>query len=334
MREKPGILMVLGLCSAMNVLAQEDALAAARSLMRQQRNSEAIAELKGLEARRPGTKGLSRELGIAYYREGEYLEAAKYLAAAWKENPEDRDAVQLLGLSYYSSGRPAKAIPPLEKVREWHPGANIDAIYILGLCYLMAKRYSEARQTFAEMYGVGAESAAAHLVLARMLLRQGFDTVAESEVKAALATEPKLSLAHFTMGEFNVYKGDYAAAIREFELESALNPGCAPALSHLGEVYWRLNRDDEAGKIVERAITLDPSVAEPYVTLGKVLVRQGELATAEKNLVHAIALDASSYTAHYFLGQLYQRLGRAEAAERELRTAARIQQQAGKSARN
>ena len=313
---------------------EDDALSGPRALIRQQKNAEAIAQLKALALQQPELKGLQHELGIASYQQGDYLEAAKYLEDAWKKNPEDHDAVQLLGLSYYSSGRPVQAIPALEKFRSWHPNANIDAIYILGLCYIMAKRYPQALQTFAQLYGVSAESGAAHLLLGRMLLRQGFDPIAETEIATALTISPQLPLAHLSLGEFHVYRGDYLTAVQEFNAELVLNPACAPALTQLGEVYWRLNRDDESQKVLLHSLSLDTTASEPYVIMGKVLVREGQSGLAEKNLLRAITLDPGSYTAHYFLGQLYRGWGRTEAAEREMKTAARLQQQAVVSRHN
>jgi len=330
-------LILLALSWNANAVAQqeEDSLSAARSLLQQGRNGEAIAQLKVLSARRPQVKGVNHELGVAYYREGEYLEAAKYLQDAWNEDPKDRDAAQLLGLSYYSTGRPTDAIPALEKVRTWYPDANIDALYILGLCYVMTKRYPEALRTFAQLYGVKADSAAAHLLLGRMLLRQGFDPVAESEIQSALLISPQLPLAHFALGELNVYGGNYPKAVQEFKAELVLNPACAVALTHLGEMHWRLSRDEDAQKVLRRSISLDSTASEPHVVLGKVLLREGQTALAEKNLRDAIHLDPSSYTAHYFLGQLHRSEGRMEAAEQELKAAARIQQlQTSSPARN
>lgn len=328
---------ILFLClislGARTVPHQEDeGLAAARSLIQQNKNQEAIAQLKTLEARHPQMKGIAHELGVAYYHENEYLEAAKYLEDAWRENPEDRDAAQLLGLSYYFAGKPAEAIPALEKVRLWHPKANIDAMYILGLCYILTKNYSSALDTFGRLYGVAADSAEAHLLLSRLLLRQGFDPVAEQEVHKALSLSPHMPLAHFTLGEFYVYKADYPRAAREFEEELVNNPGYAPALSQLGDVYWHLNRNDDAETVLQRCIWLSSTSSEPYVTLGKVLVRKGQLVQAERALRRAIIMDSNSYTAHYFLGQLYREMGKRDAAEREMKTAAQIQQSQGQNA--
>jgi tetratricopeptide (TPR) repeat protein len=126
--------------------------AVARALIQQNKNQEAISQLKLLAAGRPDMKGIERELGIAYYHEADYLKAGRHLEQAWRENPEDRDVAQLLGPSYYFSDKPAEAIPALEKVRLWHPNTNIDAVYTLGLCYVMTTNYPQALETFARLY--------------------------------------------------------------------------------------------------------------------------------------------------------------------------------------
>ena len=77
-------------------------------------------------------------MGAAYYRKGEYIKAIESLKQALVEDPDNdnKEGTQLLGLSYYLSGRPKDAIPYLEKVQTWYPRANVDATYILGQCYI------------------------------------------------------------------------------------------------------------------------------------------------------------------------------------------------------
>src|SRR5256885_7748909 len=65
-----------------------------------------------------------------------------------------------MGLSYYLAGRPAEAIAPLEEVQTWYPSANVDAAYILGICYVQTKDYPNARKAFAKMFAVPPDSAA------------------------------------------------------------------------------------------------------------------------------------------------------------------------------
>src|SRR5689334_16656443 len=83
----------------------------ARRLTEQGNFDEAIAELQQLSEKNPGTKGLSRELGIAFYKKGDYPKAIQFLKTATLENAKDDEAVQLLGLSYYLSDRARDAIP-------------------------------------------------------------------------------------------------------------------------------------------------------------------------------------------------------------------------------
>ncbi len=146
----------------------------ARRLMQQGKYDQAIAQLQELSAKDAGLKGLPHELGTAYYKKGDYMKAVESLKAALEQDPHDNEAVQLLGLSYYLSGRPAEAIPQLEKVQTWYPRANVDASYILGLCYIQTKDYPHARSAFAKMFDVPPESAPAYLFTARMLFRQEF----------------------------------------------------------------------------------------------------------------------------------------------------------------
>jgi tetratricopeptide (TPR) repeat protein len=300
-------------------------LAEAQALI-QTNPDEAIAKLEALTALHPETKGINHQLGLAYYQKSDFLKAITYLNRAVQEDAEDKDATQLLGLAYYFNGKPAEAIPFLARVRAWYPNTAMDASYILGLCYILTKDYSRAQNVLADLYGVAPDSAAAHLVLAQMLLRQGFDPVAEKEAQKALALSPRLPLAHFVLGELHMYKSEIPDAVSEFVQELATNPGYANAHTRLGDAYSRIGKYEEAEKVLQRSIWLNSTTAEPYVVLGKVLLKKGEPVPAERTLLRAIAIDSNNYSAHYFLGQAYQQTGRVNLAEREMKLGAQIQQ--------
>src|SRR5258708_17571636 len=185
--------------SPSSTAAQPSEFMSAELLLRQGKYDEAIAELQSLAAKIPAPKNIARELGAAYYKKGDYLKAAEHLKKAQVEDPRDNESIQLLGLSYYLAVRPADAIPYLEKVQAWFPSANVDAAYILGICYIQTKDYARARIAFAHMFDVPADSAAGYLFTARMLLRQEFDPVAEEYAQKATTLDPKRPAAHLML---------------------------------------------------------------------------------------------------------------------------------------
>jgi tetratricopeptide (TPR) repeat protein len=303
--------------------------AEARRLLQQGRYDEAVSELTDLAAKNPAMKGLSFELGTAYYQKADYIKAIDPLKRALAEDPENKEAIQLLGLSYYLSGRPAEAIPQLEKAQAWYPRANVDASYILGLCYIQTKDYPQARRSFARMFEVPADSAASYLFTARMLLRQEFDPIAEEYAQKAIALDPKLPLSHFFLGELHLYKSRIMEAIADFQQELAINPGHAPTYYKLADAYSRLQKYDEAERLLQRSIWLDATSTGPYILMGKVLEKKGDAELAVKALQHALGMDPNNSVAHHLLGQAYRDMGRTEDAERELQIAQQLQEGSG-----
>jgi tetratricopeptide (TPR) repeat protein len=303
----------------------------ARRLSQQGKYNEAISALHQIESAHPGLNGLSHELGAAYYKMGDYATAIAFLKKAIEENPADSEAEQLLGLSYYLSQRPAEAIPELEKVQTWYASANVDASYILGICYIQTKDYPNARKAFAKMFDVPADSAASYLFTARMLLRQDFGPVAEEYAHKAVALDPKLPLAHQLLGELYLYHSQIDEAIGEFRKEVELNPGNAAAYYKLADGYSRAQKFDEAERLLQRSIWLDSTSTGPYILLGKILQKKGETELAVRALQRALAMDPNNPIPHHLLGQAYRDLGKNEEAERELKVAGQLEQ--GKNTR-
>jgi pentatricopeptide repeat protein len=303
----------------------DSALSAARRLLEQGKNDEALAQLQQIANTNPGAKGLAREFGIAYYKSGDYLKAIDSLKKATQEDPADKEAVQLLGLSNYLAGRPRDAIPYLEQVQGWYSRANVDAAYILGVCYIQTKNYPQARIAFARMFEVKPDSAAAYLVTARVLLRQEFDPIAEEYAKKAVELDPRLPLAHFFLGELHTYKSRIPEAIEDFQAELALNPGHAATYYKLADAYSRVGKFEEAERLLQRSIWLDSTSTGPYILLGKVLEKKGESDLAVRALQHALTMDPNNAVTHHLLGQAYMDMGRTEDAERERKLAQQLQ---------
>jgi tetratricopeptide (TPR) repeat protein len=297
----------------------------ARLLMQQGKIDEAISQLQALQANTPEVRGLDLELGTAYYKKGDYAKAVDSLKKASAADTNSSETVQLLGLSYYLGGHPAEAIPLLEKVQGWFPRANVDASYILGICYIQTRDYPHARAAFAKMFDVPSDSAASYLFTARMLLRQEFDPVAEEYAQKAATLDPKLPLVHFLLGELYLYKSRIPEAIAEFQKELALNPAHAATYYKLADAYSRIQKFEDAERLLQRSVWLDATSTGPYILMGKVLEKKGEFELAVRALQRAVTMDPNNPTTHHLLGQAYRDMGKKEDAENELKLAEELQ---------
>jgi tetratricopeptide (TPR) repeat protein len=297
----------------------------ARALAQQGKIDDSIAELQSIEASAPTTKGLDLELGTAYYKKGDYVKAVEFLKRAVADDPTNNEATQLLGLSYYLNGYPSQAIPLLEKVQAWFPRANVDASYILGICYIQTKNYPQARKAFARMFDVPEDSASGYLFTARMLFRQEFDPIAEEYALKAATLDPKLPLAHFLLGELYLFKSRVPEAVAEFQKELAINPAHAATYYKLADAYSRIQKYDDAERLLQRSIWLDATSTGPYILMGKVLDKKGEFELAVRALQRAVAMDPNNPTTHHLLGQAYRDMGKKEEAENELKLAEQLQ---------
>jgi tetratricopeptide (TPR) repeat protein len=241
-----------------------------------------------------------------------------------QEDPNDMEAVQMRGLTLYRLGRPAAAIPFLERVRQWTPNANADANYVLGLCYLNSQRFDDARLAFANQFSVPPSSGAAYLLLGHMLMQANLPEAASDAAKKALELTPRLPGAHFLLGEFYLFKSDVDQARKEFEQEREIDPANTSVYDRLGDVYLRSGLYQQAQESLAKAISLDTSSTGPFIQMGKVLLRRGDPQTSLLYLQHAEKMDPGNYITHTLLGQAYRSLGREDEAKKEIDAASKI----------
>jgi tetratricopeptide (TPR) repeat protein len=303
----------------------EDTLSAAHQKLEHGQSQEAITMLEHAQAAAGASaKGIQHELGIAYYRSGKLIPAEQAFARAMEEDPKDMESVQMRGLALYRLGRPAAAIPFLERVREWTPNANADANYVLGLCYLNSQRFDDARNAFAQQFAVAPDSGSAYLLLGKMLMQANLPEAAAEAAKKALELSPKLALAHFMLGEFYLFKSDTGQAQKEFEQEREINPSNSAVYDRLGDVYIRSGQYQLAQESLAKAISLDTSSTGPFIQMGKVLLRRNDPQTSLLYLQHAEKMDPGNFMTHTLLGQAYRSLGREEEAKKEIEAASKI----------
>ncbi len=261
------------------------------------------------------------QTGLALYKQHAYARAAEQFQQALQsltpEAPEAREARLLLGQSLYLAGRYKEAVPWLEKAVAAGT-QKLEADYMLGVCYVQIRDAPKAAGTFARLFGVKPDSAAAWLFAAQMMIRHGFEDDAGKAAQKALELNPGIPQAHYLIGEIATFQGEIDRAIVELNKEIELNPDFGMAYYKLGDAYSRREQWTEAIPQLEKAIWLNPAYSGPYIILGKAYLKLKDLTNAEPMLRQALRMDPQNYSAHYLLGQTLMQSGRAEEAKKML----------------
>lgn len=263
----------------------------------------------------------AHQAALTAYKQHKFSDAVTQFTSALKaEDPasaEYAESVLLLGQSLYLQSKYSDAIPWLEKAVAGK-ASTPEAAYMLGNAYIFTQQGDKAVKAFGKLFQVGADSAAAHLTTATMMMHADLPNEAAKQAKAALEIDPKIAGAHFLLGEVAIYQADIDTAIVELKKEIELNPTNAMAHYRLGDAYTRQEQWGDAQGPLERSVWLNPNYSGPFILLGKVYLKQKELANAEGVLRHALRLDPQNPNAHYILGQVLMQDGKTEDAQKEL----------------
>ena len=281
-------------------------------------SKEALALLEQLGSGPAPPVGLERVRGLAYYNSGQLREADAAFAKAIAANPEDKEAVQMRGLTLFRLGRPADAIPLLEQTSTAISQNKADPSYVLALCYMDTRRYDDARHAFAKQYSFPPDSAPAYLVAARMLFRREFVPIAQQFATEAAQRDSQMPLVNELLGEIALAGNHLDDAIGFFDKERQRNPLEPSVYERLGDTLSRAARYPEARTSLQRAILLEPNSTGPYILLGKVSLKENDPVSALTYLQRAERMDPANYMTHNLLSQAYRSVGRTAEATKEL----------------
>lgn len=290
-------------------------------------SSEALAQIHTLRSDGLPHAGVAVLAGLAEFNQGNLQAADQEFASALKEHPDDREAIEMRGLTLVKLGRPADAIPLLETVaHDTSRGlGKADPNYALALCYIDTRRYDDARHAFAAQFGFPPDGAQAYLLAARMLLRREFVPVSLEFAQKALALDSSLPGAHQLIGEIALAQGRTDDAIRELQQERTRSPLDGSVYDRLGDALYRAGRYDDAQRSLQEALLLEPNATGPFILLGKTLLKRSDAVGAATYLEHAAQMDPANYMTHSLLGQAYRAMGRTDQARHETELAEKLQ---------
>lgn len=232
---------------------------------------------------------------LRLHREGKVEEAKGMYGQILGENPEDPDALHMMGIASFQSGEIFTAEDLLNKAVQLCP-ERPDFRCSLGNVLKPAGRVSEAVRMFEEAIRLNPEYAEAHNNLGATMNDAGKPDEALPHLLQALKLRPDYADASYNLG--NAYKGlqDIDKAIEYYN--QAIKKGFPDACINLGITLMDIGNEVDAISFFKQAMKLKPSSIEAYNNLGSALTGQGNLREAALCYRKCLEIDPSLHKTH------------------------------------
>ena len=294
------------------------ALAGARALLRQGREDEAEAAIRGALEAAPGDPGLLQYLGLLRLKRGDKAEAEALLRRAVAHNPGAADCRVNLGNVLDARGQPAAAADCFRAALLM--GQDNAAIHgNLGNALMKLGRVAEAVSAYAEAAALKPGEARHAHSLGAALIEAGRFAEAEAQLKKAVSLAPGLADAHLSLGLSLARQDRHEEAEACYRRALAIEPLHLRALVNLGGALLALRRHEEFAETQRRAIAIAPDYAEAHANLAAALLVLGRYAEAEAAARKALALKPALAEAVNTLAASIERQGRVDEAIQLLR---------------
>jgi len=233
---------------------------------------------------------------------------------------EDIQAILEEGVRHHTEGRLAEAEPIYNRVLSLDP-ENPDALHLLGLIQHQTGRSEDALKKISEAVRLAPDLPAYSGNLGNVQADLGLFEDAAASFERALALDPGNVGVIFNLGNVLLELGRQQEALERFQSVLELEPDMAEAHNNLGGAYEHLGRHDEAMASFRKALEISPDYAHACVNLGNVYRAQGQLDDAVIQYGRAAELTPGSADIHGNLGLILREAGRLDDAIASFRTA-------------
>jgi predicted O-linked N-acetylglucosamine transferase (SPINDLY family) len=200
-------------------------------------------------------------LGVIALQEGRSLEAIDLIRSALSQNPRAHTAHSNIGRAWMSQGDPLRASECFLNAIELNP-QDLVARQNLAIAYHAMGRRDQALQQFATVAELDPTSPEAHNNLASILKETGNLDEAICHYDTALRLNPEFAEAHLNRARAYETAGRSGEALKGYQEAILLKPGLAEAHYCLGVMLQAHGMLDDAVTCFESALTGNPEYVE------------------------------------------------------------------------
>jgi tetratricopeptide (TPR) repeat protein len=280
----------------------------------------------------PGSS-TSQDLQLAFQRhnEGQLQQAEELYQRILAEDPNHVDALQLLGVLAYQTGRHQIAVDLIGRAIALNPSVGVfhynlgNALAELGLfdraieafttavrldpslsaaesrlgdALFAVRKYPASIAAYQRALRAKPDSAEIYNNLGLALEHLHQYDQAETAYRRALQLDPSLPEVHNNLGHMRCGQRRYQESVDFCSAAIRLKPDFAGAYDNLGNALQMLERTDEAIAAYQAAIRIKPDFPRALSNLAYALKDQGRLDEAVQSCDKALAIDPNFIDAH------------------------------------
>ena len=253
------------------------------------------------------------DLVLKNYQDGNLKKAEDICRKIIKNQPENFDALQLLGLIYSQRGEPNTAIDYIKKALQLNPHCA-DAYNNMGIIFQRIGQIDKAIENYQKALQLRPEFVQASYNLATAFQVKGQLDEAVMFYRKVTELEPNFTGAHYVLGVVFQGRGQIDDAILCYQKAIELNPSYTEAYNNIGVAWQSKDEIEKAISCYQKAIQLNPAFEQAFNNLGNAYRDQGEWEKALESYTHAIKINPGYVLAYYNLGNILVYHGKADEA--------------------
>ncbi len=197
------------------------------------------------------------QLGLLYFEKQDFMETTRIMNKAKMYVPDDYRIHMLLGIAYNRAGMNEDSRVALERAHELNP-ADINVLSSLGLTYDALKMHTESDSVYEKALRIDPDFALVLNNYAYSLSERNIQLDRAMKMSRRSLEKDSANTSYLDTYGWILYQlGHYEDALVYIKRSVELGDPSSVVLEHLGDVYAKLNRIDEAKKYWTKALDKD-----------------------------------------------------------------------------
>lgn len=251
--------------------------------------------------------------GLRHHQNGDLAKAGELYRKALDIEPNNPDALNLMGVLMTQAGQFDTAVSVLEIAAQNAP--DFAPIHVnLGNAYQAAGRLDDAIQAFTTAKMADISVTEAHLNLASALIQAGHTDEALESLDIVIKLAPNAPEGYNFKGNALAELGRLDEAVAAYKTATEKKTDFFEGWVNLGQALAQQNRHDDAIVAFDTALKMQPDHGGLWAAWSGAMIAAGRSGEAETRIIEAITANPKKAQLHHALGVIRVMSGMAEAA--------------------